>query len=227
MIEISGLKKEYMGRCVLEIKSLRFELGKRYALLGANGSGKSTLLRIIAGVVEASAGTVMTNITGKREMGYLPQAPYGFSFSVLQNVLIAMEKNKSNIERAKEAIEAVGMSALIDVGASKLSGGETQRMAFARMIAMPRKLLLLDEPTAATDLRGIDLIEAALLRYCSDNLCTVVFATHSPAQALRLADEIVFLEQGAVAEQGETRQIINEPQSRAVQDFLKHWKLKA
>ena len=225
MIEISGITKEYSGRRVLDIKSLRFEKAKRYALLGANGSGKSTLLKVIAGIVKPTEGVVQTGITGKKAVGYLPQAPYGFSFSVLKNVMMAIDDCPERKAIAEAAIEAVGMSALRNADASKLSSGETQRIAFARIIAIHRKLLLLDEPTAAADLKGIDLLEKALLDYCSENGCTVVFATHSPAQAMRLADEVIFLHNGLVIEQGEAKQVLNEPQSNDVKLFLNHWKL--
>lgn len=225
MINISNIAKDYSGRRVLEIDSLNFELGKKYALLGTNGSGKSTLLKILAGVIKPTEGTVRADFSGQKEMGYLPQTPYGFSFSVLRNILIAIDNGPERREMAEAAIAAVGLGDLINADASKLSGGETQRMAFARIIAVRRRLLLLDEPTAAADLRGVDLLEQSLVKYCLDNECTVIFSTHSPAQAMRLADEIIFLHQGSVTERGEARQLLNEPQSEAAQEFLKHWKL--
>ena len=225
MIELSGLRKEYKGRWVLDIDELYFKPGKRYAVLGPNGSGKSTLLKILAGIVEPTEGTINTDITGKKSVGYMPQKPYGFSFSVLRNVRMAIDDCPERIEMAKAAIEAVGMSALINADASQLSGGETQRVAFARIISLKRKLLLLDEPTAAADLTGIDLLENALLQYCRENECTVVFTTHSPAQAMRLADEVVFLYDGQIAEHGKAEQVLNEPQNEEVRDFLNHWKI--
>ena len=225
MIDIINIKKEYYGRCVLNIESLHFEQGRRYALLGANGSGKSTLIKIIAGTEKQTQGQVRMEFGGKKEVGYLPQTPYGFSFSVLKNVLMALDAGPDRVIKAKAAIEAVGMTALMEADASKLSGGETQRTAFARIISMPRKLLLLDEPTAATDLSGIDMLEAALLKYYETNGCTVIFASHSPAQAKRLADEVIFLHQGEVAEHGETSQVLNDPKSGEVRNFLKHWKV--
>jgi len=225
MIELTGIRVEYNGRTVLEIPGLQFEPGKKYALLGANGSGKSTLLRLLAGTLEPTAGIVTTGVTGKRAVGYLPQIPYGFSFSVLKNVLIATDESPGDREKAEAAIAAVGLSSLAQADASRLSGGETQRMAFARIVAVPRILLLLDEPTAATDLQGIDLVEDALLKYCEVNQCTVIFATHSPAQAMRLADQVIFLQQGRIAEQGAASQVLHTPQSEDAQAFLKHWKL--
>jgi len=224
MIEVSGIRKEYTGRCVLDVKELSFEQGKRYALVGANGSGKSTLLKIMAGTVKPTEGVVKSVVVGKKAVGYLPQAPYGFSFSVLKNVIMAIDDCPERKTIAETAIGLVGMSGLINADASRLSGGETQRMAFARIIAVRRKLLLLDEPTAAADLKGIDLLEKALLDYCSENGCTVIFATHSPAQAMRLADEVIFLHQGIVVEQGDVKQVLHEPKSEEAQMFLNHWK---
>jgi ABC-type phosphate transport system ATPase subunit len=90
---------------------------------------------------------------------------------------------------------------------------------------MQRRLLLLDEPTASADLKGIDLLEEALLNYCAENECAVVFATHSPAQAIRVADEVIFLHQGVIVEQGEANLILSEPQREETRDFLNHWKI--
>jgi len=225
MIELTGIRKEYAQRCVLDIETIRFEKGKRYALLGTNGSGKSTLLKIIAGIIKPTAGTIKSDITGKKAIGYLPQKPYGFSFSVLKNVMMAIDVGPRREEIARAALDAVGMSKLVKSDASKLSGGETQRIAFARIISMRRDLLILDEPTAAADLLGIDLLEAALLNYSKENGCAVLFATHSPAQAVRLAEEVVFLHHGLVLEQGGVKQVLNEPQSREARAFFNHWKI--
>jgi len=225
MIRLSGIRKYYSGRLVLDVDTLRFERNKKYAVLGANGSGKSTLLKIMAGIDEPTEGTVSSDVRGKKSMGFMPQKSYGFSFTVLKNVMMAIDDCPRREEMAKAAVDAVGMSALINADASKLSGGETQRVSFARIISFSRKLLILDEPTAATDLAGIDLIESVLLRYCDENECTVVFATHSPAQAMRLADEVIFLHNGIIAEQGLTSRVLSEPESEEARSFLNHWRL--
>jgi tungstate transport system ATP-binding protein len=225
MIELAGIRKLYSGRCVIDAPALRFEQNRKYAVLGANGSGKSTLLKIMAGITEPTEGSVKTDLTDKKSMGYMPQKSYGFSFSALKNVMMAIDDCPERMEMAKTAVSMVGMSALINADASKLSGGETQRIAFARIISLRRKLLLLDEPTASMDLKGIDLVEDALLQYCARNECTVIFATHSPAQAMRLADEVIFLHNGTIAEHGETVHILNEPQSEEARSFLNHWRL--
>jgi len=158
-------------------------------------------------------------------MGYLPQVPYGFGFSVRRNVEMALQGEKDAPKHAMAAIKAVGLTSLADARGHKLSGGETQRMALARLVAKPRLLLLLDEPTSATDIRGMDLVEALLLRYARQTGCTLIFSTHSPAQALRLAKEVIFLEHGRVVEQGPAARVLKIPQSEATKLFLQHWRI--
>lgn len=118
------------------------------------------------------AGCVCPEESG--QVGYLPQRPYGFQRSVLKNVTMALSSSHPRPEEAAlAALGRVGMENMARENGSRLSGGETQRMAFARMIVRSRKLLLLDEPTSATDIAGNDLVEAALLEYQRETGCTV------------------------------------------------------
>jgi len=162
---------------------------------------------------------------GADGMGYMPQNPYAFSLSVLRNVEMALDGEAEREVAAREALRRVGMDGLAHASGSKLSGGEAQRMAFARMIAKPRRLLLLDEPTSSTDIKGTDLIEATLLDYLQANGCTLIFSTHSPAQALRLAEEVIFLDQGRIVEQGPAESVLENPQNERTQLFLAHWRI--
>ncbi len=223
MIQLTNVSKQYAGRTILEIPELTFESGKRYALIGVNGSGKTTLLRLMAGTLQADCGQIRG--VPLADMGYMPQSPYAFSFSVRKNVEIALQKSTQPAEKALAALAAVGLEKLAEARGDKLSGGETQRMAFARMIACPRALLLLDEPTSSMDIKGTDQIENQLLRYAAENGSTVILSTHSPAQALRLAQEVVYLDQGKVVEQGSTEQVIKHPRMESTRLFLQHWRL--
>jgi len=223
LIELHDVSKTYGERTVLHIPYLAFQSAKRYALIGVNGSGKTTLLRILAGILQSDTGEV-TKIPPDG-MGYLPQAPYAFGFSVKKNVAIALPNGTDSEERILAALKAVGIDHLQNARGNRLSGGETQRMALARVISKPRRLLLLDEPTASADIRGTDLIEKALLDYAASTSCTLILSTHSPAQALRLADEVIFLDQGVVVEQGQADQLLNHPKHLTTKLFLDHWKL--
>ena len=222
-MELIHITKKIAGRKILNIPQLTFTEGRRYALIGENGSGKTTLLRIMAGVLKADTGRLV-NIP-MDNMGYMPQSPYAFSFSVQKNVAIALDNSTDAVNQALIALKAVGLSSLAAVRGNKLSGGETQRMAFARMIVTPRKLILLDEPTSAMDIKGIDQIEALLLHYASQTGCTIIFSTHSPAQALRLAEWVVFLDQGKIAEQGPAKKVLKQPHNESAKLFLQHWKI--
>ena len=223
MISIRNLIVQAGGRAILDIPFLDFEEGKRYGLIGENGSGKTTLLRILAGTLNPTRGELSReNPDG---MGYMPQAPYAFSFSVLRNVEMALENNPERRGAALRALEAVGMQNFITARGNKLSGGEAQRVAVARMIAKARKLLLLDEPTSSTDIRGTDSIENTLLEYARTTRCTLIFATHSPAQVLRLAEEVIFMDQGRILEKGPARDILENPQTESARLFLQHWRI--
>ena len=94
------------------------------------------------------------------------------------------------------------------------------------MIAAPRKLLILDEPTSATDIAGNDLVESALIKYARATGCILIIATHSPAQAMRLSDTVIMLDDGRIVENGPSAEILREPKSEEGRLFLQHWKLK-
>jgi len=223
MIELIDILKTYGSRMVLNVSYLSFEEEKRYALIGVNGCGKTTLLRIMAGIIKPDKGWVK-NVPMERT-GYMPQSPYAFGFSVQKNVEIGLKKANEAETLSKKALQAVGIETLSRARGNKLSGGETQRMAFARMIAMPRTLLLLDEPTSSADIRGMDKIEKTLLDYFRDTGCTIIFSTHSPAQALRLAEVVIFLDQGFIIEAGDASSILRNPKKPSTRLFLQHWKL--
>ncbi|MFZ5975439.1 MAG: ABC transporter ATP-binding protein [Bacillota bacterium] len=229
MIELEGVIKEYAGRTVLSIPHLLFESGKTYALIGANGSGKTTLLRMLSGNDMPDSGRITFDPAPVAEdIAYMPQKPYAFGFSVLKNVSMALprgtEKSRANA-LALEALAQVGMQDFARQRGNRLSGGEQQRMALARMIVQEHRLLLLDEPTSATDIAGNDLVEDALKRYREKTGCTVIFATHSLSQAMRLADEALLLDSAYIAERGPVEKVIREPGSESGKAFLQHWRV--
>lgn len=223
MISVRDVLVQVGGRVILDIPLLKFEEGRRYGLIGENGSGKTTLLRVLAGTLLPTQGQVTRQ--NPNSLGYMPQAPYAFSFSVLRNVEMALENTPERRDNAVRALEAVGMRNFLAARGNKLSGGEAQRMAVARMIAKPRKLLLLDEPTSSTDIRGTDAIENTLLEYTQETRCTLIFSTHSPAQVLRLAEEVIFLDQGRILEKGSARDVLGNPQTESARLFLQHWRI--
>jgi len=225
MIQVNQLKKSYNGRCVLDIPELAFASGQKYALIGANGSGKSTLLKILAGTLQADSGSIEYQQGLQERLGYMPQKPYIYDFSVLKNILIACNHSQPNQELAMAALQRVGMADFAPARGARLSGGESQRVAFARMLVEPHPLLLLDEPTSAMDLNASDQVEQELLAYCAEYQTTLIFATHSLAQAQRVADTLLLLDHGRLAEAGSAQELIHHPQTQEARDFLRNWKV--
>lgn len=222
MIELKDVLVQAKDRLILDVPSLRFERGKRYGIIGENGSGKTTLLRVLMGTVKASQGSI-EGLNLDHRMGYLPQSPYAFSFSVLRNVSMTLENEQTREDLAMDVLEEVGLGSLTHSRGSTLSGGEKQRLGLARVLAMPREVLLLDEPTSATDIRGTDIVEALLKEWFEKTRGLLIFSTHAPAQALRMADEVIFLENGKVIETGSPQDLFNHPREVETQAFLSHW----
>lgn len=226
MIRFEGILKQYEGKKVLDISGLELASGCRYAIIGPNGAGKSTLIRILAGTLQPDSGRVHLPAEMEGGVAYMPQQPYAFGVSVLKNVMIAAEGSKQEkMEKSRAALQSVGMEGFLSAKGNRLSGGETQRMALARMLVQKRSLLVLDEPASATDIAGNNLVEHALLRFCDEHGCTMVFSTHSPAQAARLADKVIMLYNGKVVEYGDAWHVLHNPDSDEAREFLKYWSL--
>ena len=225
MMELIDIQKRYGARIALDIPALTIQPGERLALIGPNGSGKSTLLRLLAGVIAPDAGTVQAENMPRGEIGYLPQQPYAFDLSVLKNVELALAGEPERTKRAQEALERVGLLHLCKARANRLSGGEMQRMALARVLARPRKLLLLDEPTASADIAAIERIERTIEHYIEQTGCTLLFSSHAPSQAIRLSSRVLVLDGGKIGEVGETAQVLQSPKAESTRAFLKSWKL--
>ena len=149
-MKISAFSKTYEGRTVLDFPGLELESGKIYAVIGANGSGKSTFAKILAGVLPADR-------RGKwldgGSVGYMPQKNYAFRMSTKANILL----NGKDEKQAEALMDAVQIRHLENKRADKLSGGETARMALARLMMKSYDVVILDEPTAAMDMETTSL----------------------------------------------------------------------
>lgn len=140
-----------------------------------------------------------------------------------QNVALALPKSADKDAAVSKALELVGLTDFADKKATSLSGGETQRMAIARILALPRPLILLDEPTSATDISASLAIENSLKNYCESANCTLLFATHSLAQARRLADTALMLHEGRIVEFGSAGEVFEKPKSDEARIFFDFW----
>ncbi|MEG1613014.1 MAG: ATP-binding cassette domain-containing protein [Clostridia bacterium] len=218
MIELTA-KKYYGKRCVLDVENLKFDDLKTYAIIGANGSGKSTLLRVIAKFIQADGQRLVDK---NLKIGVMPQNNYAFSLSVLHNIILGCSLIHYNDCKARALllIDKLNLTELKNKNAAKLSGGETQRVALARLLMIHNDILLLDEPSASMDIHSAQIMEKTLMEYRAEHNCTIIFATHSIAQARRLADVIMFFHNGKLIEFGSPKELFDNPKTDEVKSFL-------
>lgn len=219
-MELNALTKHYGDRLVLDFPAFQFEPGGRYAILGANGSGKSTLARILAGVIPADQ---RLQLQPDCSVGYMPQKSLGLHLSVTQNLRLAAPDGPEGERRVQALLEELDLLPLARQDGSRLSGGETARLALGRVLARPWDVLILDEPTAAMDISSALRAEACILRYQQETGCTLLLITHALAQAGRLAQQVLFLHQGQLWEYGPCRQILPHPTRPETREFLRFY----
>ena len=212
-MNIQPFSKTYDGVRVLSFPGLDLEPGKIYAVIGANGSGKSTFAKILAGVLPADR---KGRIRDDAAVGYLPQKHYAFRMSTRRNLLLSTKEEA----RAAELMDALQIRHLEKKRADRLSGGETARMALARLMMKRYDTVILDEPTAAMDMETTAAAEALLLRYTRQTGCTLILVTHSLQQARRIADEVLFFHKGVLKETGTKEQVLFHPSQPETRQFL-------
>jgi polar amino acid transport system ATP-binding protein len=243
MIRVTGLCKRFGSSEIL--KGIDFEVAPKTVLgiLGPSGSGKSTLLRCLNGLETINAGTIeCDNVrleAGLSESDYRKRVKdlrlkvgtvfqhfYLFPhLSVIGNIIEApvhvlhTPKKKAETE-AYELLESVGLKQTARRYPGSLSGGEQQRVAIARALAMHPALLLLDEPTSALDPRRINSL-GVLLRTFVERGHTMIIISHSLGFLGGVADNLLFIEDGLVVEQGRAEEVLKSPKDARTIDFLR------
>jgi len=216
-MRVDGFTKTYDGNKVLDFPGMELETGKIYAVIGANGSGKSTFAKCLAGIIRTDKNNQL--IDKKYSVGYMPQKSYAFAMSVEKNVALGGDDKV----RAKDLMEKMQITHLAKKKANRLSGGETARMALARVLMKSFDVLILDEPTAAMDIEMSSLSEALVTSYCKETDCAVILITHSLQQAKRLADEVLFFYKGNLLEIGAKEQVLYAPKYIETKRFLEFY----
>lgn len=211
---LPAFSKTYHGVKVLDFPGLELQPGKIYAILGANGSGKSTFAKIAAGVLPADQ---KCRIPGS--VGYLPQKPYAFRMTLRKNILLTAGRP----EQADELMRTLSLTELKEKRADRLSGGETARMAMARLMMNRYDMLILDEPTAAMDMESTSAAEELILKYVRETDCILILVTHSLQQARRVADEAIFFHKGRLLENGPTEYVLYHPALAETRKFLEFY----
>jgi len=214
LYSLAQVIQRYNERVALDIDHLEIESGRIYALLGPNGAGKTTLLNILGfletpttgrmafrGQAVASSRAAMLDL--RRQVVLVDQHPIMFSTTVSNNIEFGLKiRRMEKRERQRvvdEVLETVGLRPFKLARAHELSGGETQRLALARALALAPSVLLCDEPTASVDAENQAVISVLLQQINAARGTTIIFTTHDRLQAAALAQETLVLENGRLA----------------------------
>ncbi len=232
LIDLQHIYKSFDGELVLDDLNLQIPDQSFVTLLGPSGCGKTTTLRILGGFAKADKGRVMfggEDITdvppNKRQLNTVFQRYALFPhMSIADNIAFGLKikgKSKSYIDdKIKYALKLVNLDGYEKRDVNSLSGGQQQRIAIARAIVNEPKVLLLDEPLGALDLKLRQDMQYELIRLKNELSITFVYVTHDQEEALTMSDTIVVMNQGYIQQMGTPEQIYNEPECAFVADFI-------
>lgn len=232
LIQLQHISKSFDGNLVIDDLNLSIYENSFVTLLGPSGCGKTTTLRIIGGFERPDEGKVIfdgQDITGlapnKRQLNTVFQKYALFThMDVAENISFGLKiKNKpSNYikDKIKYALKLVNLEGFEHRMPESLSGGQQQRVAIARAIVNEPKVLLLDEPLGALDLKLRQDMQYELIRLKNELGITFIYVTHDQEEALTMSDHIVVMNQGYIQQEGSPEQIYNEPENAFVADFI-------
>ena len=235
-IDIRNVSKDYGRQTALHNIDLNIQSGELVALLGPSGSGKTTLLRLIAGLEFPNSGQIMFDVSdasklsvGERNVGFVFQNYALFKhMRVIDNIAFGLRArpkssrpdNHEIVARSRDLLSLVKLSGYEDRFPSQLSGGQQQRVALARALAIEPSVLLLDEPFGALDAKVRQDLRKWLRELHDETGHTTVFVTHDQEEALDLADRVVVVEEGRIAQVGVPNDVYDAPVSPFVYEFI-------
>lgn len=230
MLQVQNIIFSYNREAVIANISFELTKGKNLAIIGESGCGKSTLLKLIYGLYDLEQGKILWNekevlgpkfnlIPGMDFMKYLAQdfdlMPY---ITVAENVgkyLSNIDKEKKE-QRIQELLEIVEMVDYANVKAKNLSGGQMQRVALAKVLALEPEVLLLDEPFSHIDNFRKNSLRRKLFAYLKEKEITTIIATHDSTDVLSFCDEVIILKNGQILEQGNPNYIYENPRNKYI-----------
>lgn len=236
LIVVSNVSKSHGDHHTLRCVNLEISQGEIAVICGPSGAGKTSLLRVINGLDMVDAGDVIVDgqhlSSSKTDLSSL-RAKIGMVFqhlnlyphmTVLKNIMLAPQKVKQIAalearELAMRLLTRVGLEHKRDAYPAQLSGGEMQRVAIARSLAMDPKILLLDEPTSALDPELTKDILDLVTDLAKDDI-TMVVVTHEMVLAHRIADRIIFMDEGQIIEVGKPSDVVTNPQHERTKQFM-------
>jgi glycine betaine/proline transport system ATP-binding protein len=231
---------------VVGVQDVSFQLGsgELFVIMGLSGSGKSTLLRCINRLVEPTSGEIYIESDGKeieitrlsrKELRLIREKQMSMVFqgfallphrSVISNVTLGLEvqgvDKKERLDKARAVLELVGLEAWANSLPSQLSGGMQQRVGLARSLATEAEILLMDEPFSALDPLIKVHMQDELLKLQEKVRRTILFVTHDLDEALKIGDQIAIMEAGQIVQSGTPEEIIVNPRTEYVADFVEH-----
>ncbi len=232
LVDLQNISKSYGDNLILDDLNLYIRENEFLTLLGPSGCGKTTTLRILGGFEQPDAGKVIfggediTNLPpNKRQLNTVFQQYALFShMTIRDNIAFGLTiKNKSRDyinDKIKYALNLVNLKGFENRMPDSLSGGQKQRIAIARAIVNEPKLLLLDEPLGALDLKLRQDMQYELIRLKNELGITFIYVTHDQEEALTMSDTIVVMNQGYIQQIGTPEKIYNEPENAFVADFI-------
>jgi sn-glycerol 3-phosphate transport system ATP-binding protein len=231
-IELDRVSKHYKDLYALEDVSFTVESGELVVILGPSGCGKSTLLRIIAGLEELSSGRV---VIGSADVTRLPPAERGISMvfqsyalfphlNVAENIVFGLRirgRSRNDIrQRLQRAAEMLGLEKLLDRKPAQLSGGQRQRVALGRAIVSQKPICLMDEPLSNLDAKLRHEMRREILELQAKLNITLVYVTHDQVEAITMADRIVLLNLGRIAQIAKPEDLYTRPSSVFAAQFI-------
>ena len=241
MIEVKGLQKAFGSEQVLKDVSFTVDKGETVAVIGYSGAGKSTMLRCLIDLEKADGGDVLIegepliqngryaeDKTARRICGKMGMVFQSFNLfphmTVMGNLIgapmtVKKEDKQQAVARAKEKLKLVGLADKADAHPSELSGGQKQRVAIARALMMDPDMLLFDEPTSSLDPQ-LTAEVLAVIKELAKGKMTMIIVTHEMGFAREVADKVLFMDGGVIAEAGPPSQIFGNPQNERTKEFL-------
>ena len=250
MLNVKGLSISFGGLKAVNNFAINIEKGQLYGLIGPNGAGKTTIFNLLTGVYKPDTGTILLdgqNLTGKsttdinkagiartfqnirlfKDLSVLDNVKAGLhnhhTYSTLEGILRLpryYKVEKEMDEKAMELLKVFGLDGECDFKASNLPYGKQRKLEIARALATEPKLLLLDEPLGALDLKLRQDMQYELIRLKNELGITFIYVTHDQEEALTMSDTIVVMNQGYIQQMGSPEQIYNEPENAFVADFI-------
>ena len=229
---LSEVTKKYGDVAALHALDLEIREGEFLTLLGPSGCGKTTTLRLIAGFIQPTSGTIYLgddDITAvapqHRKIGMVFQDYALFPhMTVRENVAFGLEERRYEkhriSERVDELLELIRLPDMGDRYPAEVSGGQRQRIAVARAVAYPPRVLLMDEPLGALDLKLREAMQIEIRRIQRELRITTVYVTHDQTEAMNMSDRIAVMNHGVIEQLGTAEEIYSRPASRFAADFV-------